>query len=97
MTVSFQLGRIAGHNLLVNTEAHTSTHEPNLDNSGESVDTAMAGCHPSYPGALCIAPPPPDLNCDDLAPYTDIEVDWEVADPDPHHFDADRDGVGCES
>jgi hypothetical protein len=41
--------------------------------------------------------PPPVLNCDDLSPYTNISVNWDVADPDPHHLDADRDGVGCES
>jgi hypothetical protein len=22
---------------------------------------------------------------------------WNVPDPDPHHFDGDRDGIGCES
>jgi hypothetical protein len=22
---------------------------------------------------------------------------WSVPDPDPHHFDADHDGIGCET
>lgn len=48
-------------------------------------------CDPSYP-TLCIAPPPPDLNCDDLT-----VTDFPVRLPDPHRFDPDRDGIGCES
>jgi hypothetical protein len=52
-------------------------------------------CAPSYP-TVCIPPPPPDLNCADI-PYRNFTVRWDVADPDPHHFDGDRDGVGCES
>jgi hypothetical protein len=97
MTVSFEIGRIASRHVYVDTSAYTTSHDPNSDNSEETADTAMTGCHPSYPGDLCIAPPPPDLNCDDLDPYTDIHVDWSVADPDPHHLDADHDGIGCES
>jgi micrococcal nuclease len=38
-------------------------------------------CDPSYPD-VCIASPPPDLNCDDV-PYKNIKV---VGD-DPHGFD----------
>jgi hypothetical protein len=52
-------------------------------------------CAASYP-TVCIQPPPPDLNCADI-PYTNFRVRWDVADPDPHHFDGNRDGVGCES
>jgi len=52
-------------------------------------------CHPSYP-TVCIPPPPPDLNCADI-PFQSFQVRWDVADPDPHHFDGNRDGVGCES
>lgn len=48
-------------------------------------------CHPSYP-TVCIPPPPPDLNCDDI-PHTD----FTVVGSDPHGFDGDDDGVGCES
>ena len=48
-------------------------------------------CDPSYP-TVCIAPPPPDLDCSDI-PYTD----FVVLPPDPHHFDADHDGIGCET
>jgi micrococcal nuclease len=50
-----------------------------------------ANCDPSYP-TVCIPPPPPDLDCADV-PYTN----FRVVGADPHHFDGDRDGIGCES
>lgn len=55
--------------------------------------TATSGpqCHTSYP-TVCIPPPPPDLNCKDI-PYRR----FKVLPPDPHNFDADHDGVGCET
>jgi micrococcal nuclease len=52
-------------------------------------------CAPSYP-TVCIPPPPPDLDCKDI-PYRRFAVRWNVPDPDPHHFDGNHDGVGCES
>jgi hypothetical protein len=48
-------------------------------------------CDPSYPD-FCIPPPPPDLDCPDIG-----ETDFTVQGTDPHGFDADNDGVGCES
>lgn len=51
----------------------------------------QTNCHPSYP-TVCIPPPPPDLNCDDI-PFRS----FAVIGADPHRFDTDRDGVGCES
>ena len=48
-------------------------------------------CDPSYPD-FCIPPPPPDLNCPDIG-----ETDFTVQGADPHGFDGDNDGVGCES
>jgi micrococcal nuclease len=48
-------------------------------------------CDPSYPD-VCIPPPPPDLDCKDI-PYRN----FRVLPPDPHHFDSDGDGIGCES
>lgn len=54
--------------------------------------TAPAGdCLPSYPD-FCIAPNTPDLDCGDV-PYRR----FRVLPPDPHRFDADNDGIGCES
>jgi micrococcal nuclease len=47
-------------------------------------------CDPSYPD-VCIPPPPPDLDCRDI-PWRR----FRVLPPDPHGFDRDRDGIGCE-
>jgi hypothetical protein len=48
-------------------------------------------CDPAYP-TVCIAPPPPDLDCGEV-PYRN----FKVLPPDPDHFDSDGDGIGCES
>lgn len=50
-----------------------------------------AQCHPSYP-TVCIPPPPPDLNCPDIT-----HRNFTVLPPDPHNFDTDNDGIGCET
>lgn len=47
-------------------------------------------CDPSYP-TVCIPPPPPDLDCGDV-----LYRRFTVLAPDPHHFDGDHDGIGCE-
>lgn len=47
-------------------------------------------CDPAYP-TVCIAPPPPDLDCGEI-PFRG----FKVLPPDPHRFDRDGDGVGCE-
>ncbi len=48
-------------------------------------------CDPSYP-TVCIPPSPPDLDCPDI-PHRR----FQVVGSDPHRFDGDHDGVGCES
>ncbi len=48
-------------------------------------------CDPAYP-TVCIAPYPPDLNCDDI-PYDN----FQVLPSDPHNFDGNNDGIGCEN
>ena len=48
------------------------------------------GCDPSYP-TVCIPPPPPDLDCDDIP-----HERFRVRPPDPHGFDGEGDGLGCE-
>jgi hypothetical protein len=48
-------------------------------------------CHPSYPGT-CIPGPPPDLNCGDVSARN-----FKVVGSDPHGFDGDNDGIGCEN
>ncbi|CAN5626734.1 hypothetical protein BH18THE1_BH18THE1_21080 [soil metagenome] len=41
---------------------------------------------------FCIPTPPPSLNCDDVD-----GKDFTVFPPDPHGFDRDKDGEGCET
>ena len=52
---------------------------------------AATRCDPAYP-TVCIPPPPPDLDCGDITFRR-----FTVLPPDPHRFDGDHDGVGCES
>jgi hypothetical protein len=48
-------------------------------------------CDSSYPD-MCITSPPPDLNCGDIS-----EKNFRVLYPDPHKFDREGDGIGCEN
>jgi hypothetical protein len=48
-------------------------------------------CDLNYTGA-CIPPFPPDLNC----PQVGV-TDFRSVGSDPHRFDADHDGIACES
>jgi hypothetical protein len=48
------------------------------------------GCDPSYPD-LCIPAGSPDLDCDEVG-----ASNFTVYAPDPHGFDGDSNGVGCE-
>ena len=70
-------------------ESTSSTEsEPSTDNEENSGGNE---CDSSYPG-VCIPPPPPNLNCADVS-----EKRFSVQGSDPHGFDRDNDGVGCES
>lgn len=55
-----------------------------------STKASAMNCHPSYPD-VCIPYPPPDLDCPDI-PFRR----FRVFPPDPHGFDGDNDGIGCE-
>jgi micrococcal nuclease len=48
-------------------------------------------CDPAYP-TVCIPPLPPDLSCKDIPQFKN----FTVLPPDPHRFDGDGNGVGCE-
>lgn len=50
-----------------------------------------SGCDPSYP-TVCIPSPPPDLDCSQISFHN-----FTVLPPDPHRFDGNDDGVGCET
>ena len=48
------------------------------------------GCEPAYPD-FCVPPAPPDLDCGDIPGRR-----FTVLAPDPHGFDGDGNGVGCQ-
>lgn len=58
---------------------------------GEQEPPVTGNCSSSYP-TVCIPPAPPDLDCGQIAFRR-----FTVLPPDPHGFDGDNDGVGCES
>ena len=53
--------------------------------------TSPSGCSAAYP-TVCIPPPPPDLDCGEITYRR-----FQVLPPDPHGFDGDHDGIGCET
>jgi hypothetical protein len=57
--------------------------------------TAQSNCDPAYP-TVCIPSPPPDLDCGDEEVQGKGYSNFPVRQPDPHRFDGDNDGVGCE-
>ena len=61
------------------------------DNNNDNGNNGNDDCDSSYPD-VCIAPYPPDLNCDDIS-----KNNFKVLPPDPHGFDREEDGIGCES
>jgi hypothetical protein len=52
--------------------------------------TDRSNCEKSYPD-VCISPPPPYLTCDELS-----VTRFKVFGDDPHGFDPDKDGLGCD-
>jgi hypothetical protein len=60
------------------------------DRTKQQAEIPKPNCDPSYPD-VCIAPYPPDLNCGDIS-----ERGFRVTGSDPHKFDRDKDGIGCE-
>jgi len=60
-------------------------------------------CDLAYAG-VCIPPPPPDLDCGEITQRrfrvylpTDNDLPDGLTRFDPHRFDGDDDGIGCES
>lgn len=52
---------------------------------------SQVNCDRAYPD-FCLPPNSRDLDCQDI-PYSQFRVISE----DPHKFDSDKDGIGCES
>jgi hypothetical protein len=76
--------------LLLLTACETAGVGGNGGGSRFDVGEGEESCEPSYPDS-CILPPPPDLDCDDVS-----EQNFRVVGSDPHRFDGDGDGFGCE-
>jgi micrococcal nuclease len=53
-------------------------------------DTSRQNCDPAYPD-FCISKDLPDLQCSDIK-----QRKFRVLPPDPHRFDGDKNGIGCE-
>lgn len=66
------------------------TEAPQVQQPAPGASHMDDNCDPAYP-TVCIPPYPPDLNCKDI-PHRR----FTVLQPDPHNFDGDFDGVGCE-
>lgn len=52
--------------------------------------SSNTGCDPAYPD-FCLPPNSSDLDCKDISARR-----FRVLPPDPHRFDRDQDGIGCE-
>jgi len=63
---------------------------PGFEDVPEMIVEPEIDCDPSYPD-FCIPPYPPTLDC------KDVPSNFRVVGEDPHGFDRDRDGIGCES
>jgi len=64
---------------------------PGFEDVPEMIVESELDCDPSYPD-VCIDPYPPDMDCGEIG-----YVNFKVIPPDPHGFDPDNDGIGCES
>jgi len=64
--------------------------KPSMPKEIQNSSSDVNNCDPSYPD-VCITPYPPDLDCKQV-PFKN----FRVLPPDPHKFDVDKDGIGCE-
>jgi large repetitive protein len=85
----------------IDNDGDGRTDYPNDSGCSSATDDSEApdayACEPSYP-TVCIRLKTEvgDLNCSDI-PYRRFRVRHDVPNPDPHRFDGDKDGIGCES
>jgi PKD repeat protein len=88
LDVTDSMGQTASDNVEITVEEGEGGGAEEEPAANETEETA---CDSSYPD-MCIPPAPPNLNCDDIGARN-----FEVLPPDPHGFDGDNDGIGCES
>jgi hypothetical protein len=85
--------RAALINLALRCPNHTiSVRIAPIASSQPTPTSVPTKCSSAYPD-FCVPPPPPDLDCADVAPHRN----FTARPPDPHGFDGDGDGRGCES
>ncbi len=77
--------------MIVEEPVQQQVPAPGFDDIPEMIVESELDCDPSYPD-VCIDPYPPDLDCGEIR-YTN----FKVLQDDPHGFDGDKDGIGCES
>jgi micrococcal nuclease len=71
--------------------AGNEVSEDTNTNSDDEQEKISNDCDPAY-SDVCIPSPPPDLDCGDIP-----DRNFIVKSSDPHNFDGDSDGVGCET
>ncbi|MEK9510262.1 MULTISPECIES: calcium-binding protein [Limnospira] len=82
---------VAATNAVTGGQGNPTTKPVVNQTARKRTDNLRAKCDPSYPD-ICIPPYPPDLNCKDIS-----DRKFRVIGSDPHKFDRDRDGIGCEN
>jgi micrococcal nuclease len=78
-------------NVLIAAEGRAKENGRGCLGGGSEFPMPGGDCDSSYL-TVCIPSPPPDLDCGDIQHRR-----FNVEPPDPHGFDRDGDGVGCES
>jgi micrococcal nuclease len=68
-----------------------NNNESDSEANNAITEKKQGNCDSSYPD-VCIPSPPPDLDCSDVS-----EKNFKVKGSDPHRFDNNNDGIGCES
>jgi micrococcal nuclease len=74
--------------MIIGTFVYTPNQSTSTSTSNQNTSQK---CDSSYPD-VCIPPYPPDLDCGEIS-----FKNFRVIGSDPHGFDRDNDGIGCES
>jgi len=88
-TGSSQVNQAKIEQNMINDQNHNVT-KGTEETQKQSAVSSDNGCDSSYPD-ICITPSTNKLTCADI-PYRNFKVVL----PDPHGFDSDGDGIGCE-
>jgi hypothetical protein len=90
VTAADPTGQTASDTMEITMEGPPTEESPTVEEP-LAEETEETACDSSYPD-MCIPPPLPNLTYDDVGARN-----FEVVPPDPHGFDGDNDGIGCES